>query len=125
MLLLGTKGHALVDRNGFELFDLAGKPARRMLVAPDATSETTGTMGEGALDILHVGNFADVIRGRSRALASPVAEGHVSTTTCHLGNMAYRTDATLTIDPVSGKPSSPAAMKLWALDYQPGWEVKA
>ncbi len=125
VLLLGTKGQALVDRNGFELFDLAGKPGRRMLVAADATSETTGTMGEGALDILHAGNFVDVIRGRSRALASPATEGHVSTTTCHLGNMAYRTNATLAIDPVSGKPSSREAMKLWALEYEPGWEVKA
>jgi predicted dehydrogenase len=125
VLLLGTKGHALVDRNGFELFDLADKPVRKMLVAADGTSETTGTMGEGALDILHAGNFVDVIRGRSRALASPVTEGHISTTTCHLGNMAYRTNSTLTIDPVSGKPSSREAMKLWALDYQPGWEVKA
>lgn len=125
VVVLGTKGHALVDRNGFQLFDLADKPVKQMLVAADGTSETTGTMGEGALDILHAGNFVEVIRGRTRDLASPVREGHISTTTCHLGNMAYRTKSTLTIDSATGKPSGPEAMKLWALDYQPGWEVKA
>ena len=125
VLLLGTKGQALVDRNGFELLDLSGKTVRKVEVPKDGTSETTGTVGEGALDILHAGNFADVIRGRANALASPVAEGHVSTTICHLGNMAYRTKATLTVDPKTGRPRSAEAMKLWALDYEPGWEVKA
>src|SRR5690606_1073126 len=48
-LLLGTRGSAIVDRNGFELFDLAGKPTRTVQAA--AASETTGTVGEGALDV--------------------------------------------------------------------------
>jgi predicted dehydrogenase len=123
VLLLGTKGSAIVDRNGFELYDLAGKTVRQ--VAAAASSETTGTVGEGALDVLHAGNFVDVIRGRSGALASPIREGHISTTLCHLGNIAYRTGSTLTVDTASGKPSSAEAMKLWSVDYQPGWEVKA
>jgi len=125
VVLLGTKGHAVVDRNGFQMFDLADKPVREVLVPATGTSETTGTMGEGALDVLHAGNFVDVIRGRTRNLASPVDEGHISTTICHLGNMAYRTKSTLTIDATTGKPSSPEAMKLWAVDYEPGWDVKA
>lgn len=123
VLLLGTKGSAVVDRNGFELFDLAGKPVRQVKAA--ATSETTGTVGEGVLDVYHARNFVDVIRGNATALASPIAEGHISTTLCHLGNIAYRTNSELTIDPATGKPASPEAMKLWTVDYQPGWEVKA
>lgn len=123
VLLLGTKGSAIVDRNGFELFDLAGKQVRE--VKAPATSETTGTVGEGALDVYHAANLVDVIRGRAPALASPIREGHVSTTLCHLGNMAYRTGATLTVDPATGRPSSAEAMKLWSVAYQPGWEVRA
>ena len=123
VLLLGTKGSAVVDRNGFELFDLAGKPVRA--VTAPASSETTGTVGEGALDVYHAGNFVDVIRGRAAALASPIAEGHISTTLCHLGNMAYRTGRALSVDPATGKPADAAAMKWWSVDYQPGWEVKA
>ncbi len=123
VLLLGTKGSAVVDRNGFELYDLAGKSIRQV-TAPNS-SETTGTVGEGALDVYHAANFLDVIRGRSNQLASPIAEGHISTTLCHLGNMAYRTKSVLTVDPTTGKPTSAEAMKLWSVDYQPGWEVKA
>ena len=66
-----------------------------------------------------------MIRGRASALNSPIAEGHISTTLCHLGNMAYRTDSVLTVDTTTGKPSSAEAMKLWSVAYQPGWEVKA
>lgn len=123
VLFLGTKGSAIVDRNGFELFDLAGKPTRRVVAA--ASSETTGTVGEGALDVYHAGNLVDVIRGRANALASPIREGHISTTLCHLGNIAYRTGSVLTLDEATGRPSSPEATKLWSVDYEPGWEVKA
>jgi predicted dehydrogenase len=123
VLFLGTKGSAIVDRNGFELFDLAGKPTRKVVAA--ASSETTGTVGEGALDVYHAGNLVDVIRGRANALASPIREGHISTTLCHLGNIAYRTGSVLTLDETTGRPSSPEAMKLWSVDYEPGWEVKA
>lgn len=123
VLLLGTKGSAIVDRNGFELYDLAGKQSRQVKAA--SMSETTGTVGEGALDIYHVANFIDVIRGRESRLASPIAEGHVSTTLCHLGNIAYRTGDTLNIDPATGRPEGAAAMKLWSVDYQPGWELRA
>ena len=123
VLLLGTRGSAVVDRNGFELYDLAGKSIRQVMAA--ATSETTGTVGEGALDVYHAGNLVDVIRGRASALNSPIAEGHISTTLCHLGNMAYRTDSVLDIDRATGKPTGAEAMKLWSVAYEPGWEVKA
>lgn len=123
VLLLGTKGSAVVDRNGFELYDLAGKSVRQVMAA--ASSETTGTVGEGALDVYHAGNLVDMIRGRGGALNSPIAEGHISTTLCHLGNMAYRTDSVLEVDPATGKPTSADAMKLWSVAYEPGWEVRA
>ena len=123
VLLLGTKGSVVVDRNGYELYDLDGKQTRVVKAAAD--SETTGTIGEGILDVYHAGNLVDVIRGKASALNSPIAEAHVSTNLCHLGNMAYRTNAVLTIDPKTGRPASDAAMKLWSVDYQPGWEIKA
>ncbi len=121
-LLLGTKGSAVVDRNGFELYDLAGKKLRE--VKAPAESETTGTVGEGALDVYHAANFLGVIRGTETALHSPIQEGHISTTLCHLGNMAYRTGGAITVDPATGKPREAAALKLWAVDYEPGWEVR-
>lgn len=120
--LFGTKGSAIVDRNGYEIYDLAGKLVSEKKAA--FKSETTGTVGEGMLDVYHMGNLVDVIRGKAAALASPIREGHISTTLCHLGNMAYRTKSTLTVDPATGKPTSAEAMKLWSVAYEPGWEIK-
>jgi predicted dehydrogenase len=122
VLLLGTKGSAIVDRNGFELFDLAGKPLRQVMATE--LSETTQRVGEGALDVHHARNFVDVIRSSSGALNSPIGEAQISTTLCHLGNMAYRTGSALKVDPANGKPASAEAMRLWSVDYEPGWEVR-
>ncbi|MGJ3626693.1 Gfo/Idh/MocA family protein [Sphingomonas sp. MMS24-JH45] len=123
VLLLGTKGSAVVDRNGFELYDLGGKMVREVKSAAEFL-ETTSTLGIGALDVLHATNMVDVLRGKASALNSPIAEGNISTNICHLGNMAYRTRSTLAIDPGDGMPQSAEAMKLWSVDYQPGWEIK-
>jgi predicted dehydrogenase len=123
VLVYGTKGSAIVDRNGYELYDLAGKRTEKV-DAPD-TGETTNTVGFGPLDTLHSINFAETIRGTAKQQASPVLDSHISTALCHLGNIAYRTGETLTIDPKSGRPSSEAAMKLWSVDYERGWEIRA
>jgi predicted dehydrogenase len=120
-LIYGTKGSALVDRNGYEVFDLAGKSVRKAVAR--AASSTTDTVGEGALDILHVDNFAAVIRGNAPTLASPIRESHISTLLCHLGNIAYRTGTDLMCDAATGRPASTAALAYWTPEYQPGWEI--
>ena len=54
---------------------------------------------EGPLvDDLHYGNFLDGIRNRART-AADIEEGHLSTLLCHYGNVAYRTERKLKIDP--------------------------
>ncbi|WP_298283458.1 Gfo/Idh/MocA family oxidoreductase [Novosphingobium sp.] len=121
VLLLGTAGSAIVDRNGYEIFELSG--ALRSKVDAAALSATTNTVGAGDLDFRHFGNFADTIRGLGAGQASPVDEGNISTNLCHLGNMAYRTGETLLVDSATGRPHNAAAMKYWAVDYEPGWSI--
>ena len=123
VLVLGTKGSAIVDRNGYEMYDLAGKLTAKA-EAPKS-GETINTIGFGPLDTLHTTNLADTIRGTAKVQASPVLDGHISTTLCHLGNIAYRTGEALRIDKQTGRPSSSAAMKLWDVAFQPGWEIRA
>jgi predicted dehydrogenase len=122
-LIYGTKGAALVDRNGYEIFDLAGKSVRKAVAT--AASSTTDTVGEGALDILHVNNFAAVIRDSTSALASPIRESHLSTLLCHLGNMSYRTGTDLICDAATGRPASTAALAYWTPEYERGWEIES
>ncbi len=119
-LFYGTKGSAIVDRNGYEIYDLDGKLLHEVTAA--AVSATTDTRGGGALNGLHIGNFLGVVRGEVSDQNSPVDEGHKSTLMCHLANMAYRTGETLECDPSNGRPINSEAAKLWAREYEPGWE---
>lgn len=122
VLAFGTKGSVLVDRNGFEIFGLNGETVLKR-EAPVAGA-TTNTIGFGPLDVLHAINFAETIRGTGTGQSSPVAVGHVSTALCHLGNIAWRADRELKIDPTTGRPEGDDAMAYWAQNYEPGWEIK-
>jgi predicted dehydrogenase len=119
-LIYGTKGWAIVDRNGYEIYDLGGKLQHE--VKADAASATTDTRGGGPLNTLHVSNLLGVIRGTGNDLHSPVDDGHKSTLMCHLANIAYRTGQTLYCRPETGRPINNAADNLWSREYAPGWE---
>ena len=44
---------------------------------------------------------------------------------CHLANMAWRTGGAVDFDPAKRRLiGNPAAAKLWARDYRPGWEPR-
>ncbi|MDX1907405.1 MAG: Gfo/Idh/MocA family oxidoreductase [Bacteroidia bacterium] len=75
------------------------------------------------LDTLHLQNFVDAIRGKTR-LNSPIAEAYISTALPHLGNIAQRTGQTLICDPANGHIQDAEAMKLWSRTYEPGWEMR-
>lgn len=106
----GDGGTLTSDGNGYKVFDLKGK----------LTDEGSSDGG----DKLHIENFFDAIRTGKKP-NSEIAEGHISTMLCHLGNIAYRTGRTLDIDPQNGQiVNSPEAMKLWKRAYRPGWEPK-
>ena len=72
----------------------------------------------------HFTNFADAIR-EGKALNQTIADGQVSSMLCHLGNMAFRTDGALDLDPATGKLiGNPDAQKLWTREaYREGWEL--
>lgn len=50
----------------------------------------------------HMENFIQCIRsGKWQALTAEIAEGHLSTSLCHLGNISYRVGRSLVFDPAS------------------------
>jgi len=120
--LFGTKGWAIVDRLGYELYGLDGELLDARKRPETSAADSADLVGADELTDLHIGNFIDTVRGKADRQASPIEEGAVSTLMCHLGNLAYRTDGALTVDPATGRPSSsPPAMALWARDYAKGW----
>ncbi|MGM0667069.1 MAG: Gfo/Idh/MocA family protein, partial [Bacteroidota bacterium] len=54
-LIQGTEGSFILHRNGYEMYDLAGKLVEKK--EETGKSETTGTRGSGSLDVLHMYNF--------------------------------------------------------------------
>jgi len=118
--IYGTKGSYVIDRSGYELYDLAGKLVKK--VTPATRNETINIVGGGNLGERHVHNFLDTIRGKTRKQNSPIDEGYKSTLLVHLANIAYRTGKTIHSDPVNGHIKEPEGMKLWSREYEPGWK---
>jgi predicted dehydrogenase len=103
----GENGEIYVDDDGYEIYDPKGKK-----VESDKLSRG---------DAEHLQNFLDAIRGGAK-LNADIEEGHKSTMFCHLGNIAYRTGQTLTVDPATGHISDNAAADaLWGREYRDGW----
>jgi predicted dehydrogenase len=123
-LILGTKGYVIVDRAGFEIYDLSGKLVKERKVTGRAVN-TSDLMGGGVLTDNHTANFLENIRGTATYQSSPASEGHTSTMLCHLGNIAYRTGETVQCDSANGKVKGDKANALWGREFQSGWDLKA
>ena len=106
----GEGGSVTQDGPGYKVYDLKG-------------AEVSAGTGPGN-DKIHFENFIAAIRNGAK-LNSEIGEAQKSTLLCHLGNIAYRTEHTLRIDPKTGKTlADEAAAQLWAREYRPGWEPK-
>ena len=75
-------------------------------------------------DVPHFTNFANAVR-EGEALNQPIECGQLSAMLCHYGNMAYRTNGAVDVDPETGElVDHPEAMKLWSRPaYREGWEI--
>ncbi|MCB0854998.1 MAG: Gfo/Idh/MocA family oxidoreductase [Bacteroidetes bacterium] len=110
-VIYGTKGSMLLDRNDYFAYDLGGKEIKHESEA--AMSQTTNTLGEGALTDYHIENFLEAIR-KDTPLNSPIHVANYSNHLCHLGNMAQDAGKTLEIDPKTGKVTNhDKAMMAW------------
>jgi predicted dehydrogenase len=120
-IVFGSEGTVFVNRNGYKLFDRAGK----VVAERKAEGEESGTAlgGGGDMSTLHVVNFFDAIRGKA-SLNSPIDEGAKSVHLCHLANISYRINKPLEVDTNNGRIYDREAMKLWRREYESGWEPK-
>ncbi|MFQ5983006.1 MAG: Gfo/Idh/MocA family protein, partial [Woeseiaceae bacterium] len=118
-MIYGTDGTALLDRNGYFLYDKDGELIKQ--VNERSRSGTTDVVGAGALVKYHMENFFAAIRDGA-TLNAPIEEGAISTLMCHLGNFSQKLGRTLNIDPDNGHiKSDKEAMSYWSRDYESGW----
>jgi hypothetical protein len=72
-------------------------------------------------DVAHVANFCAAIRGDARLNADAMT-GHLSTSLCHLGNIATRLRRSLAFDPQKEKiVDDDAANALVRREYRDHW----
>lgn len=83
----GTNGQLFLSRRGKVEVRDAGNAPVKIDVQP-----------EGQNDVAHVQNLVDAIRGNAKLTADALT-GHLSTSLCHLGNLATRFARTLAFDP--------------------------
>jgi hypothetical protein len=120
-VIMGTEGSVIVDRDGYETYDLKGKKTGEFHAAKDQTS-STDTVGRDSMTDAHFANFIAGIR-KGEKLHSPVAEGNVAVTMLQLSNVAWEVNRVLDLDPADGKIRRDAeAMKSWGRTYEKGWE---
>jgi predicted dehydrogenase len=117
--ILGTQGTVLVDRDGYEIYDLNGKKISEFKVGTETS--TTDTTGRDSMTDLHFANFIAGIRKGER-LNAPVSVGNVAVTMLQLSNIAWEVNRELRLDPENGRIlDDPQAMKMWDREYEKGW----
>jgi predicted dehydrogenase len=121
-VILGTTGSVLVDRGGYEVYDLKGKKTDEFKVG--ASSASQDLVGADSMTDLHFANFIAGIR-TGQKLNAPIEVGNVAVTMLQLANVSWQTKRELHIDPKNGHVLNDAeAMKYWNRSYEKGWEPK-
>ncbi len=122
VVIMGTTGSVLIDRGGYEVYDLNGKMTDEFKVT--ASSSSADLVGADSMTDLHFANFIAGIRTGEK-LRAPIEVGNVSVTMLQLSNIAYEVKRELRIDPKTGHILNDAeAMKFWGRSYEKGWEPK-
>jgi predicted dehydrogenase len=92
----GTKGWALHGGRKRTVSEEDGYDGSVVFDGDGAVVRTFKGIGFSACDEAHFGNFVAAVRSRKREdLHADIAEGHLSTGLCHLGNISYRLGETL------------------------------
>ena len=117
--IMGTTGSVLVDRGGYEIYDLKGDKTSEFKAAKAAPSNDL--MGRDSMTDAHFANFIDGVRTGAK-LNAPIAVGNVSVTILELSNIAWEVNRELHLDTADGKIlDDDQAMKKWGRAYEPAF----
>jgi predicted dehydrogenase len=118
--ILGTNGSAVVDRDGYVLYDLKNKVVKQVNAAPKGDS--LNTLGDDWLTQLHVNNFVSAVRTGTK-LSAPIEDGAKTGMLCHLGTISQQVGRKLTTDPKTGHIlRDEDAAGRWSREYDPRWK---
>jgi predicted dehydrogenase len=117
--IMGTTGTVLVDRDGYEIYDLKGNKTSEFRTGN--TTSSSDLLGADSMTDAHFANFIAGIR-KGEKLNAPISVGNVAVTMLQLSNIAWEVNRELHIDTNEGRiQGDPEAMKMWGRDYEKGW----
>jgi predicted dehydrogenase len=121
-VIMGTTGSVLVDRDGYEIFDLKGNKTSEFKIG-GATSSGDLTGRDSETDA-HFANFIAAVR-KGEKLNAPISVGNVAVTMLQISNIAWRVNRELQLDARNGQiQNDSAAMKMWGREYEKSWEPR-
>ena len=117
--IMGTDGTVIVDRDGYEVFDLGGRRTNEFKTGGETSS--ADLLGRDSMTDAHFANFIAGIQ-KGEKLNAPIAVGNVAVTMLQLSNIAWEVNRELRLDTKDGKiQGDPEAMKMWGREYEPSW----
>jgi predicted dehydrogenase len=117
--IMGTNGTVVLDRDGYDIYDLKGNKIKEYRVG--STTSSSDTIGADSMTDAHFANFIAAIR-KGEKLNAPIASGNVSVTMLQLSNIAWEVNRELRINPRDGQiQSDTEAMNMWGRQYEKGW----
>ncbi|HEV2275983.1 MAG TPA: Gfo/Idh/MocA family oxidoreductase [Acidobacteriaceae bacterium] len=120
--IMGTTGTVLVDRDGYEVYDLKGKMLDEFKTGKSTSS--ADLTGRDSMTDLHFANFIAAIQSGLK-LNAPVSLGNIDVTMLQVSNIAWMLNRELKLDPKTGHVvNDPEAMKMWPREYEKGWEPR-
>jgi len=118
-IIMGTTGTVLIDRDGYEIYDLKGDKTSEFKVGNRTSS--SDVIGRDSMTDAHFANFIAAIQ-KGEKLNTPIAVGNVAVTMLQLSNIAWEVNRELRLDTKDGRiQGDPEAMKMWGREYEPGW----
>jgi predicted dehydrogenase len=120
--IMGTTGTVIVDRDGYEIYDLKGQKTNEFKTG--TKTSTADLLGSDSMTDAHFANFIAGIQ-KGEKLRAPIAVGNVAVTMLQLSNVAWEVGRELQLDADDGHIQNDAeAAKLWGREYEPGWAPK-
>jgi predicted dehydrogenase len=117
--IMGTTGTVLIDRGGYEIYNLDGKKTSEFKV--NESSSSSDLVGRDSMTDAHFANFIAAIR-KGATLNAPIATGNVAVTMLQLSNIAWEVNRELHLDTHDGRIQADSeAMKMWGREYEKGW----
>lgn len=118
--IIGTEGTVVVDRDGYEIYDLYGKKTGEYKAGGQTSS--ADLVGTDSMTDMHFANFIAAVR-TGETLRTPIDVGNISVTMLQLSNIAWEVNRELHLDPKNGHIlNDPQAMARWGREYEKGWE---